>query len=308
MKRLVLGGAFAVAALLSAVPASAAVQPPLPKADASFDAGSLHVDRYGAPGKIAVVFIPGLTCGPWEWSREIAQFRSAYTVYALTLPGFDGHAPVSSPLLPTVTADFFTMLQTQHIDRPIVIGHSLGGSLGFMLATQHSDRLRGVISVDGLPVFPGLENQTLDQRAQAANRMSAMMASMSTPAQFEAAERTYSLPYLVTSPDDIASIAKLSARSDAKAAGAWMAADFENDSRPQLANITVPVFLIAPYDAAVDRARFATADAKRAYYAGLVANDRTAHVSIIEHSRHFIMYDQPAQLDAALTSYAAELK
>jgi hypothetical protein len=81
--------ALALVLFGSSTAAHAAVPPPLPAPARSFDSGSLHVDVYGAPGRRALVFIPGLTCGPWEWAGEITQFSPSYTIYALTLTGFD---------------------------------------------------------------------------------------------------------------------------------------------------------------------------------------------------------------------------
>src|SRR5579872_486295 len=120
----------------------AAVPPPLPAPVATFNVGSLHVQQYGG-GPRSLIFIPGLTCGPWEWSGQIARLSSQYTIYALTLPGFDGQPPISGPLFDTTTADFWRLLQSKNIVKPIVIGHSLGGTMGFMLATQHPELLGG---------------------------------------------------------------------------------------------------------------------------------------------------------------------
>lgn len=224
-------------------------------------------------------------------------------MYALTLPGFDGVKPVAGPLFARVSNDFWQLLQSQNVAHPVLIGHSLGGTLGIMLAEQHSERLGGVLAVDGMPIFPGMERQTPAQRAQAAMQIATMLASASTPAQFEMAERTYSLPYMVTSAGDVNAIAPLAARSDAAASGAWMAEDMQLDLRPNLHDITVPLLEVAPYDPAVDSRFAASAAAKQASYAGLLAGDPSAKVQIIEHSRHFIMYDQPAALDAAIRNF-----
>ncbi len=297
------------AALLMCEPGAKAVEPPpLPAASSTFAAGSLRVQVYGKAGMPALVFIPGLTCGPWEWSGEIARFAPKYQIYALTLPGFDGAPSISGPLFNTVAADFWTMLDAHNVQRPIVVGHSLGGTLGILLAEQHSNRLRAVVAVDGLPVFPGTENQTATQRAQSAARMSSMLSALSTPQQFAAAESTYVLPYMISAPSDIATVAKLTARSDAKAAAAWMSEDLTTDSRSELPNVHLPLLEIAPYDPTLEKAHFATAQAKRGYYAALLASDPTAQVQVIEPSRHFMMYDQPEKLDAALQDFFATLR
>lgn len=286
---LVLAGALAASALTSTLPAH------------TYEAGSVRVDRYGS-GKSAVLLVPGLTCGPWEFSREISMLQKRYTVYALTLPGFDGRAAVNGPLFSTVSADIWKFLDAQHVERPVVIGHSLGGTLGLLMATQHADRLRGVIAIDGLPVYPGSEQKTQAQREAAGTQMRAMMANASTPAQFEFVEKSYVLPYLVTNPADVASIAKLVSKSDAAASGDWMAQDYALDLRSALAAANVPILEIAPYDPAIDGKSFASQAAKQAYYAGLLAKAPDAKVEIVANARHFVMYDQPAALDADLSA------
>lgn len=291
MRRLVLACALALSVLSSATPAFAE----------SFQSGSLKVDVYGAAGKPALVFIPGLTCGPWEWSREIARYAPAYRIYALTLPGFDGQPGAKTPLVTTVEADFWNLLETRQIKNPTLIGHSLGGTLAISLAEQHPDRLRAVIAVDGLPIFPGMDFMSEAQRNTMAAQTAAMMAA--TPqAQFaESQKRT--LPYLVTSPKDVDAIANAAAKTDPLVAAEWAKEDLLADFRPQLKNAAVPILEIAPFDPKLDPfgpAKFADAAAKQRYYESLFAGAPQAKVHVIQPSRHFIMYDQPAALDAAL--------
>jgi pimeloyl-ACP methyl ester carboxylesterase len=272
--------------------ASAVVPPPLPQPEATYDVGSLHVQQFGS-GPQTLIFIPGLTCGPWEWSGQIAHFASQYTVYAVTLPGFDGQPPISGPLFATATADFWRFLDAKHIVKPVVIGHSLGGTMGFMLATQHPDRLGGVIALDGLPILPGFNFMTPAQRQAIATQTQAQIAK-ETQAQFAAYERTTAIPDLVTSPSDADAIAALTGRSDPTESGRWLAEDMQLDLRPQLPKATVPILLIAPFDASVDgQFHMTTPDQKRAFYQSLVAGAPNVQIDVVDHSRHFAMYDQP---------------
>jgi len=291
MKLTIAAGVLAAAALSFTAPASASLPPPLPRPNTSFQSGSLHVDVYGTAGKPALIFIPGLLCGPWEWAGEIAQFSRKYTIYALTLPGFDGRPAIPGPLFPRVTADFWSMLDAQRIERPTVIGHSLGGTLAIVLGEQHPQRLRAIVAVDGLPVFPGMENLSAEQRQAAAQRLSAALASARNPQAFEQTEKTYVLPALMSSPGDVAAVAPLMAKSDPQAAAQWAAEDLRMDARADLSKITVPLLEIAPEGALVP------------YYKTLVAGDPTATVEAVGNSRHFIMYDQPQALHALIARF-----
>lgn len=310
MKRSLLASVLALSTFWFAAPVQASAVPPLPAPRASLRAGTLHVDVYGTPNRQALIFIPGLACGPWEWAGEIRRFSSEYTIYAVTLPGFDGQPAAGGDLFGRVSADIWNLLQTQHIEKPIVIGHSLGGTLGFMLAEQHPDRLRALIAVDGMPIFPGMEAAVPAQRAAFAQRTASMMSALVTPAQFEAAEKTYSLPFLMTSSADINDVAPLTARSDAGAAAAWIQADMTLDLRGQLPSAAVPVLEIAPFDPQIDprgSKNTATAQSKEAYYSSLLGGLPAVTVQVIQPSRHFVMYDQPEALHESLARFVKKV-
>jgi len=300
--------AFAFATALfsvALVPAAASPIAALPKPQSSFQSGSLHVDVFGTDGKPNLVLLPGLTCGPWEFGNEIAALSNDYRIYALTLPGFDGQPTITKPLFATASSDFWTLLTNRDISKPVVIGHSLGGTLAELLATQQPQRLRGVVAIDGLPVFPGTETQTQTEREQSASRMAAMISN--TPkAQYESVLKTYTMPYLVTAKSDVDTDSALEAKSDPAAAAGWIKEDLTLDLRGDLKKAEVPYLLIAPYDASFETS-FKTAEAKRAYYASLVANAPHAQTTVIEHSRHFIMNDQPQQLDRVIMQFLATL-
>jgi len=291
----------AIVALSLALSAPAAA--PVPSA--TFDVGSIHVQEYGS-GARTLVFIPGLTCGPEEWSGEIARLAPKYRIYALTLPGFDGRPAIAGPLFQTVTGDFWKFVSLKGIEKPIVIGHSLGGTMGFMLATQQPARLGGVIALDGLPIYPSDVFSTPAKVKAAADAGAAAMAAQ-TQAQFAAYEHDRTLPYLVTAPADVDAIAAYAGKADPKATAEWFREDIELDLRPDLAKADVPIVLLAPYDATLEGTYLPTAEAKRSFYAGIVKNAPHASVVVIPNARHFAMYDRPQEtsdaIDAALASF-----
>ncbi|MBV9233268.1 MAG: alpha/beta hydrolase [Candidatus Eremiobacteraeota bacterium] len=295
---------LACALLLTAVPQHAAAETPAaaPAPVATFDVGSLHVAQYGT-GARTVIFVPGLACGPWEWSGQIARFASQYTIYALTLPGFDGRPSVGGPLFAGTTGDFWRLLGEKHINRPIVIGHSLGGTFAFMLATQHPDRLGGVVSLDGLPVFPAALFMPAETIKAMAQRASAQMAAMS-PAQFTDYERSTVLPELVTSPQDVAAIAAEVGKSDPADTGRWFEEDVTLDLRPALHKASLPILVLAPYDATADaQYHIASMDAKRGFYAQILKGAPNLDIVMIPSSRHFAMYDQPTAVGDAIANF-----
>lgn len=278
---------------------AAATLLPLPKAVGSYDVGSTHVDVYGN-GPRAVIMIPGLACGPWEWSREIEELQAGNTVYALTLSGFDGRPyTIAGDPFAAFFSDFWTLLDRQHIEKPIVIGHSLGATLAIDLAQQHPQRLAGVIALDGLPVFPLLAQQTPEQRAVAAQRASAQIAGESQ-AQLVAFEKQY-MAGATMQADLIEPTAQLEARSDPKAIAAWLAADLNADTRAQMHDATVPILELMPYSAPSPYTQAQTLG----FYQMLLAGAPQSTVTPIPGARHFAMLDQPQAVDAAIMQFLA---
>lgn len=278
--------------------------PELPKPTDSFTAGTLHVDQFGA-GPQPLLLIPGLACGPWVWADTITRLAPTHTLYVLTLPGFDGHpATPQSPLFATVTKDVWQLLADRKIQKPVLIGHSLGGTLGFALAAEHPDRLSALIALDGLPVFPTLANTPPDQRTQLAAQMAKTTAALS-PADFLVSQTAYMRTTGTNRPDLIDPAAKHLAKSDPAAVAAWIKEDLATDLRPSLKNITLPILELMPYDPA-DKSPY-TQDQTLTFYQSLLAGAPKATVLPLTPARRFAMLDQPDAFHKALTDFLSTL-
>jgi len=298
---------FAIPALSAAAPAT---QPfaSSPKPVESFDAGMLRVDKFGS-GKQAIVLIPGLGSGPWVWYGTIEKFSPASTIYVLTLPGFDGRAAAEEKsLFATFARDFWAMLEARKIDRPLVVGHSLGGALAIALAEEHPERLAGIVAADGLPVFPTLANATPAQREATAKQMAGMFATLSKEASLMA-QRGYMNSVGTNKPELVEPVATLQARSDPKAMAAWMQELLERDLRPDLGKITIPFVEIMPHDP-VDAKRPGgqTQEQKLTLYKSLVTGAPDARVVVISPARHFVMLDQPEPFHQAIADMLSSLR
>jgi pimeloyl-ACP methyl ester carboxylesterase len=297
-----------LAAALAPRAADAAAPQPLPAADAQFDAGSLHVLRFGKGDP--VVLLPGLTTGPWEWSDTIRRLAPRHTVYAVALPGFDGRPPAAAPLFDRVTNDFWAMLDAQKIARPVVVGHSLGGTLAILLGEQHPERLRGIVALDGLPIFPGMDRITAEQRAGAAQQASAPIAGQ-TREQLLAFEKGYMKTAGGVLDAQLADqLAELEANSDSGAVAQWLREDLGTDLRPNLAKISVPLLEIVPYNAPdlANAPQSYTEEQKVAYYRGLLSGAPKLQLVSVSPARHFAMFDQPDKIFAIIDAFLTETR
>ncbi len=306
---LVRAAATAVALLL-AVPlaASAASLPVLPAADAQFDAGALHVSRFGHGDP--VVLVPGLTTGPWEFADLIRRLAPHYTLYAVALPGFDGRPGAPAPLFDGLSRDFWAMLDAQKIVRPVLIGHSIGGTLSIMLGEQHPERLRGIVAIDGLPIFPGMERVPIAARTAGAQQAYTQIAA-ETHQQLLDYEKSYmNSSGGVLDPAQAAAAADLEANSDTPTTAQWLKEDLLADLRPDLAKITVPLLEIVPFNApdlAGQPLTFNEAQ-KVAYYRTLLAGAPKLQVVSVAPARHFAMLDQPDKVFALVDTFLTQTR
>src|SRR4029078_12950232 len=95
------------------------------------------------------------------------------------------------------------------------MGHGMGGTLALSFAAAHSDRIAGVVAVDGLPVFPGTEGMTGD-RSPLAQQGRAQIENQ-TPEQFGASHETYKKRVGPTDEPAAARTAEYPSRSDPRA-------------------------------------------------------------------------------------------
>lgn len=264
---------------------------------------SLHVDAayvtQTGNGPRAIVMIPGLASGAYVWDGIAPALASRYTVYTITFAGFDGERPVQPPYLDTFTKSVEDLIAQEHLVKPILIGHSLGGALALRVAEEQPDRVGGVLLVDSMPIFPPPQpGETAESRkAQAVSFRDSLLGV--PPDQFADTVRRF-MAYLVTDPKNVDYLSARSARSDrATYAGAAYEL-FLTDLRPGLAKITAPLEVLVPADS--DEKATETIPLYAQVFSG-------AHATLkpVVPSKHFIMYDQPRTFADDVNAFLSSL-
>ena len=274
-----------LAGLLAATPAAPAAVP------RPFE---VQVQGKGSP----VLLVPGLSCPGQVWEATAKRLSAQHEVHVVSLAGFGGVPASATPSLQAVRDGLIRYVQEKGLKRPVLVGHSLGGFLGFWVAETAPDLLGGVLALDGVPFMPALQNPaaTAEAMQAPAAQLRAAISGMSAEAY---AERTRaSLAQMVTDPQAAKRLGDWSAKSDPKTVAEAMATMLTTDLRPGLAKVKVPVLLVGASNPVLP------ADATLALYSAQVKAAPQARTVLAEGSRHFVMYDRPdffyAQLDAFL--------
>lgn len=106
-----------------------------------------------------VVLIPGLASTSAVWSRTAAALQDRYRVHLITVRGFgplpaEGNAEgrIGGP----AATEILRYINEAGLDRPALIGHSMGGQMALRIAAEGGPRVGRVMVVDASPFFPSL--------------------------------------------------------------------------------------------------------------------------------------------------------
>jgi pimeloyl-ACP methyl ester carboxylesterase len=255
----------------------------------------------GTAGKPDVVLIPGLASSSSVWDAEAKLLAPNYRLHIVQVDGFAG-APVGGnakgPMLPGIVEELHAYIVAAGL-HPAVVGHSLGGLLTLMLADKYPADVRKMVIVDTLP-FYGLvfdPAATVELVAPQAKVIRDQMLAM--PADQFAAMEPMMVGAMVKDEAGAKAIVASAIASDRAVFVGAMMEDLQTDLRPDLAKIKTPMLLLYPYDPTLQKDEVAYNALYKNAYAGM------PNVTLlrIDGSRHFIMYDQPAKLDAAVEGF-----
>ncbi|MEV4670840.1 alpha/beta hydrolase [Actinomadura sp. NPDC049382] len=111
-------------------------------------ASEVHYETWGKGGT-PIVLVPGFLESSTVWSTVGPLLGKDHVVYALDLPGH-GYTRYSGPMLLRDQAELVHgFVRTLRLDRPALVGHSLGAAVVGEVALRHPQDVRKVIFADG---------------------------------------------------------------------------------------------------------------------------------------------------------------
>ena len=247
-------------------------------------------------GKPPLVFIPGLASPGSVWDETVAEFSKTNTCYVVNVAGFGGLPPTGKHehLLADVRDALIEYLRVNKVEHPVIVGHSLGGTLALDLAATAPELPGSLVIVDSLPFLaavmgPGIKTEA-DARPMAAGYGATLAAQ--TPEQFAAAQRQF-VGGMVTDPAKAAAIAMQTGKSDPATTGQAMMELISHDLRPSLSKIKCPVLVLG---ALADKVNAGTPrEAMEKPYRDQYTSLPQARFEFFDKARHFIMVDDPSK-------------
>ncbi|MBT2620808.1 MULTISPECIES: alpha/beta fold hydrolase [Chryseobacterium] len=231
-------------------------------------------------GKQSLIFIPGFASSGDVWKETTAKFEKNFTCYTLTMAGFAGVKPQSDATFKNWESKIAEYIADNKIDKPIIIGHSMGGGLALALAADYPTLIGKIVVVDALPCLSALMNPSFTSKEN--NDCSPMISKMTamTDEQFHQMQ-VKSIPQLLADTTMQETVIGWSDRSD-RETFAKMYCDFSNtDLREKIKTIQCPsLILLESYFA---NFKPAMEDQYK--------NMKNANLLYSTKGLHFIMYD-----------------
>lgn len=283
------------------LPASQAEARVVAEARRAFVSDRLSVEVTGSGPD--VILIPGFGSSREVWRVEAERLKATHRVHLVQLAGFAGEpwSQGDGPFVQPVIDELARYIADQGLERPAVIGHSMGGLSGLMLAQQYPDRVGRVMSVDSLPFYSALFGpQVTAETAQPFADQAAAGILAADEAGFRASQARSAIG-LARDPVARAAMVEWSMLSDRRAMAAAIREVMTTDVRPRLAAMTTPVWALYAADA--------DGGAPAAMADSLWGREYVALPGVrlirVDASRHFIMADQPARFAEIVDAFLA---
>lgn len=281
---------------------------------AEFASDRIHVRVDGDMDGRDIILIPGLSSSPEIWQGTVdhltAQDGVGWRVHRIHVQGFAG-APAEgnaqtgatpTPVAAPVAEEIARYIAEQGLEKPAVVGHSMGGTIGLMLAARHPDSVGKLMVVDMIPFMgamfapPGASNEAITTMA---DQVYAGMAYVSRAEYDQRA--TVSLTGMIATEGLRAGPLEDSRTSDQKVSAAAFRELIVTDLRPELSRIVAPteVMYVKFNDPRM------TPEITDQIFSSSFANLPGVTLKRIDDSAHFIMLDQRQAFYGELDAFLA---
>jgi pimeloyl-ACP methyl ester carboxylesterase len=243
-------------------------------------------------GKQVIIFVPGFASSGDVWNETKSNFENEFTCYTFTMAGFAGVKPQPNVSFKNWESEIVNYIKANKIEKPIVIGHSMGGGLALAIASDYPELISKIVVVDALPCLTALRDPSF--KSQENNDCSSMVNQMTTMSDDEFYQmQKRNMAMLLADASKQEEAIGWSMKSDRKTFGE-MYCDFSNtDLRDKIVAIKCPSLVLLEFGFSNYK------EPVEAQYKNL----KTASFQYSNKGLHFIMYDDKEWYLAQLNNF-----
>jgi N-formylmaleamate deformylase len=246
-----------------------------------------------------MLLLPGYSCTGEVWDETVEHLKDKYELHVLTLAGFGGVARIDTPILKTVHNEIIEYVKANKLQKPLLMGHSLGAFMSLWVASSQPDLFGKLICVDGVPFISAMMNPALTEGEVKANpqfdRKTTVENFVKLPENGYEKQMEMSMRSQVNDTNYAKKIAHWSFLSDRATLGNTIIDISTTDLRSSIAKIQASTLVLGSlYGNKENSERILNEQYK------LLPNKKI----VVAESKHFIMYDVPhwfySQIDSFL--------
>ena len=271
------------------------------RARAPFESSRIVVETRGAGPDL--ILIPGLASTSSVWSR-VASRLAGQRLHLVSVRGFGDLPPAANregAIMGAVAGEVRRYIAETGLERPAVIGHSMGGQIGLRVAADAPDRVGRLMTVDASPFFPALISPgatvgDVEPIAQVAYQAIQILGDEGLRARGRA------LGLELGGAADAVFGSMGWQGGDRRVLAQALYEVMTVDLRHRLPDISAPVTVVYGWSPDESSPRSRTDSLFRGAYASL---PRPATFERIEGAEHMVMIDQPTRFLAAVERFLA---
>lgn len=234
--------------------------------------------KISGSGDQNLVFIPGLASSGKVFAETRSEFEGNFSIYTFTLAGFAGVPPMENPSFETWKKVIVDYLKDNKVEKPIIIGHSMGGALAMAIAADYPELPKKIVVIDALPFLSGLNPKFDPEKETDCSAMVKRITAMDDEQFRQTQQRNIQFMVADSSKQDL--VLRWSLNSDRKTVAKILCNYLKLDLRKKIGKITAPsLVLLEPYF----KNASSTIDAQ-------FANLKPLTLKYAPKGRHFLMY------------------
>src|ERR1700744_4154164 len=115
--------------------------------------GRFGYEAAGDPDAPPLVFLHGIGGAARAWRGQLDYFADGYHCIAWDMPGYGGSSPLPNVSIATLAGALKDFLHATGADRPVIVGHSIGGMIVQQLLTADPLIANAVVLAQTSPAF-----------------------------------------------------------------------------------------------------------------------------------------------------------
>lgn len=273
-----------------------------------------HNDKLGevhtfGKGDRVFILIPTNSQSNATYQGTFDRYADLATMYAITLRGNGGTQPFPGTMAEWQTRSWTTLsaagiaefMVEKDLNNVVIIGHGDGSQIAWLAAAQQPKRVAAIVSLNGFAVHPvpdGVEGGRQGMCEALASRMT------NRSDENDDRVRKATVGAMVQNSDNAKMLIEDHTKTHRATHRRYMLEAQSSDITPIMMSLDKPALVIA---AIPDNARGERSNALRLRFEQVYGQVPNTYIEYFDHTRHFIMYDNPDLLEVSLKEFISSL-